>query len=97
MLTENITILDENITGFIVATLGPSHVSWSTLLPLTMIYSIFLVVGLSGNIATCIVILSNEYMRTATNVYLLNLAITDVATLVISKSLCHILYAICVI
>ena len=34
-----------------------------------------------GNLATCIVILRNEYMRTTTNIYLLNLAVADLATL----------------
>ena len=75
----------ENITAFIEATLGDSHINWSTLIPLTIIYSIFLIVGICGNLATCIVIISNEYMRTPTNAYLLNLAIADIATLVISK------------
>ena len=31
--------------------------------------------------ATCLVIMKNEYMRTTTNIYLFNLAITDLATL----------------
>ena len=88
-LSENTSMqcLDEheNITAFIEENLGDSHVNWATLIPLTITYSIFLVVGISGNLSTCIVILSNEYMRTATNVYLLNLAIADIATLVISK------------
>jgi neuromedin U receptor 1 len=43
------------------------------------------VLGVMGNLATCLVILNNEYMRTPTNVYLLNLAIADIATLVISE------------
>ena len=81
---ENIT-KDEYIKFYIEATLGDSHINWSTLLPLSIIYSIFLIVGVFGNLSTCIVIISNEYMRTATNVYLLNLAITDIATLVLSK------------
>ena len=90
MISENLSIppqenLDENITAFIEATLGDSHINWATLLPLSIIYSIFLIVGVFGNLSTCIVIISNEYMRTATNVYLLNLAIADIATLVISK------------
>ena len=46
---------------------------------------LFMVLGVMGNLATCLVILNNEYMRTPTNVYLLNLAIADIATLVISK------------
>ena len=85
MLGENTSVQDENLTAFIEATLGPSHIDWSTLLPITIIYSIFLIVGVCGNLITCIVILNNEYMWTATNVYLLNLAIADIATLVISK------------
>ena len=32
--------------------------------------------------ATCIVIMRNEYMRTTTNIYLFNLAVADLATLV---------------
>ena len=76
---------DENITAFIEENLGDAHVNWATLIPLTITYSIFLIVGISGNLSTCIVIISNEYMRTATNVYLLNLAIADIATLVLSK------------
>ena len=70
--------------------LGPSHINWSTLLPITIIYTIFLLVGVCGNLITCIVILNNEYMWTATNVYLLNLVVADIATLVISKC-CRVL------
>ena len=84
MITENLTY-NENLTTYIKNTLGDSHINWATLLPLTVIYSLFLVVGVCGNLATCMVIMSNEYMRTATNVYLTNLAIADIATLVISK------------
>ena len=57
---------DENITSYIESTLGDSHINWSTLLPLTFLYSIFLIVGVFGNLSTCIVIISNEYMRTPT-------------------------------
>ena len=41
----------------------------------------FLVLGVLGNVATCLVIMKNEYMRTTTNIYLFNLAVTDLATL----------------
>ena len=91
MLEENTSLFqDENLTACIEATLGPSHINWSTLLPITIIYTIFLLVGVCGNLITCIVILNNEYMWTATNVYLLNLAVADIATLVISK-FCRVL------
>ena len=92
MLSENLSVLateniteDAILTAYIESILGDSHINWATLLPLTIIYSIFLIVGVFGNLSTCIVIISNEYMRTATNVYLTNLAIADIATLIISK------------
>ena len=83
-LMTNCTV-GECVKDFISQTLGEPHINWLTLIPLTIIYTIFLVVGLIGNLATCMVIISNQYMRTATNVYLLNLALTDVATLILSK------------
>ena len=76
---------EKNISVLIQETLGDSHINYESLFFLTIIYSIFLVIGVLGNLSTCIVILTNEYMRTATNVYLFNLAVADVATLVISK------------
>ena len=82
---ENIFFEDENITNFIQNTLGEARINEATLFPLTGIYGMFLIVGVSGNMATCMVIMSNEYMMTATNVYLINLAITDIATLAIGK------------
>ena len=90
MSVQNISVLakenvNENVTAYIEATLGDSHVNMTTLIPLTIIYSIFLIVGICGNLSTCIVIISNKYMRTPTNAYLLNLAIADIATLIISK------------
>ena len=82
-MSENVS--DQNITAFIESVLGSSHINFPTLIPLTIIYSIFLVVGVGGNLFTCIVIICNEYMRTPTNIFLLNLAIVDIATLIISK------------
>ena len=46
--------------------------------------SLFLVLGVLGNLATCLVIIKNEYMRTTTNIYLFNLALVDLGTLVLS-------------
>ena len=50
---------------------------WLTINPCRL----FLVFGLIGNLATCLVITRNEYMRTTTNIYLFNLALADLATL----------------
>ena len=83
--------------------LGEATLAMEILIPLTVMYSIFFVMGLCGNLFTCIVIIKNEYMRwntekyllilysnyqnmlfrTTTNVYLLNLALTDMVTLVV--------------
>ena len=93
MISENISKnysqenTDDNISFFIEEMLGDSHVSFEYIVLLSIIYSIFLIVGVFGNLSTCMVIISKEYMRTATNIYLLNLAIADIATLVISKYL----------
>ena len=40
--------------------------------------------GVLGNLATCLVIIKNEYMRTTTNIYLFNLALADLGTLVLA-------------
>jgi len=69
---------------FIRASLGNSHLPWRSLIPMTAVYTIFVIFGILGNVATCLVIIKNEYMKTATNIYLLNLALTDIATLLIA-------------
>ena len=84
-MDEELAELDPNVTAYIVKYLGKPRINDATLFPLTVIYSVFLVVGLMGNMATCIVILNNEYMKTPTNVYLINLAVADMATLVLGK------------
>ena len=42
---------------------GGSQVDLSTLVPLTLLYCLFLVIGVLGNLATCLVICCNHYMR----------------------------------
>ena len=75
----------ENISALIKEVLGDTQINQESLFTLTVIYTILFIVGVFGNLSTCIVILTNEYMRTPTNVYLFNLAVADIATLVFSK------------
>ena len=52
-------------------------------IPLTLVYATIFVTGIFGNVCTCIVILRNRYMQTATNCYLFNLAIADLLMLLL--------------
>ena len=87
VIIENLT--EDNVTEFIIRYLGKPRINNETLYPLTFIYSSFLLLGLLGNLATCIVILNNEYMKSPTNVYLINLAVADIATLLLGNKLHH--------
>jgi neuromedin U receptor 1 len=66
--------------------LGPKNLPYESLIPMTAIYIIILLTGVFGNVTTCVVIITNQYMHTATNYYLFNLAIADMTTLVVGKS-----------
>lgn len=68
---------------YIEALLGPQRsLSLSWLIPLTVVYIIILIIGVIGNVITILVIFRFRYMQTITNLYLCNLAITDLITLI---------------
>ncbi|XP_055607160.1 uncharacterized protein LOC129754910 isoform X2 [Uranotaenia lowii] len=50
-------------------------------IPISIIYSTIFVIGVLGNVITCIVISRNRSMHTATNYYLFSLAISDLLLL----------------
>lgn len=50
-------------------------------IPITVIYVIILLIGLLGNVVTCIVIIRSRYLHTTTNYYLFSLAISDLLLL----------------
>ncbi|XP_065072878.1 pyrokinin-1 receptor-like [Ochlerotatus camptorhynchus] len=50
-------------------------------IPISIIYSTIFVIGVLGNVITCIVISKNKSMHTATNYYLFSLAISDLLLL----------------
>lgn len=56
--------------------------SVNLVIPVTVIYVIIFFTGLIGNVSTCIVILKNKSMHTATNYYLCSLAISDLLLLI---------------
>ena len=52
---------------------------------LTAYYGSLLLIGVPGNVMTCMIILTNSYMRTPPNIFLFNLAVVDLVTLTMSK------------
>ena len=74
------------IAQYIAQTLGPQQalpLTW--LISLTVIYIVILISGLIGNSITILIIFRFRYMQSITNLYLCNLAITDLISLMFSK------------
>lgn len=68
--------------GHIEQVLGSQRaLSLEWLVPLTLVYVLIFILGVVGNVATILVICKFRYMQTLTNLYLCNLAITDLLTL----------------
>lgn len=63
----------------------PVRDSLCFVIPLTFIYSVIFISGILGNIITCVVIMRNKNMHTATNYYLFSLAVSDLLLLVSGK------------
>lgn len=61
---------------------GPQRDSLFIVIPITIIYSVIFFTGVLGNIFTCLVIVRNKSMHTATNYYLFSLAISDLLLLI---------------
>jgi hypothetical protein len=83
---ENLTEDQRNF--FLNMTLGsPQRHSIRVSTGLTLYYGILLLVGIPGNGLTCLIILTNSYMRTAPNIFLFNIAFADLITLIMGKTL----------
>ncbi|XP_054709125.1 neuromedin-U receptor 2-like [Uloborus diversus] len=76
-----------DIETILLNNLGPKRSPLNWLIPLTVVYSIIFLTGIVGNVCTCLVIARNQYMQTATNCYLFNLAIADMMTLLFAMPL----------
>lgn len=61
---------------------GPQRDPLFIVLPITIVYSVIFFTGILGNILTCLVIVRNKIMHTATNYYLFSLAISDLLLLI---------------
>jgi hypothetical protein len=72
---------------YIARHLGAQHLPLTTIIPISVVYAIIFVLGVLGNVSTICVVLKNKYMHTPTNVYLANLAISDLLTHLVGKCL----------
>ncbi|XP_046666090.1 neuropeptides capa receptor-like [Homalodisca vitripennis] len=62
---------------------GPKHLSLTVVIPVTVVYTTIFISGVIGNLATCLVIVSNASLHTATNYYLFSLAVSDITLLLL--------------
>ncbi|XP_053894248.1 neuromedin-U receptor 2 [Malaclemys terrapin pileata] len=56
-------------------------------LPMTLVYALIFVVGVTGNLLVCLVTLKHKNMKTPTNYYLFSLAISDLLVLLFGMPL----------
>ncbi|XP_062595056.1 neuropeptides capa receptor-like [Saccostrea cucullata] len=75
---------DFNELDYLQQNLGVRHLDTPTLAILTIVYVGIFLSGTVGNVCTCIVIARNRHMHTATNYYLFNLSVSDLATLILA-------------
>ena len=79
---------------YIADRLGAKHLPLTTSIPISVVYAIIFVVGVLGNVSTICVILKNKYMHTSTNVYLANLAMSDLLTHLVGKFFLFLFFGI---
>ncbi|XP_034662759.1 pyrokinin-1 receptor [Drosophila subobscura] len=81
-LTQELNISADNLTSLLQG-LGPQELlpPMSLLAALSVGYALIFIAGVLGNLITCIVISRNNFMHTATNFYLFNLAVSDMILL----------------
>ena len=85
---ENLT--KEEQRAFLNLTLGsPQMYGRTGTYGLGTYYSALLFIGIPGNGLTCLIILTNSYMRTAPNIFLFNIALADLVTLITGKLMAY--------
>lgn len=80
--TFNFTDLNTSVFHLIAKSdWGPKRDPLYIIVPISVIYVITFILGVLGNVSTCVVIARNKSMHTATNYYLFSLAISDLLLL----------------
>ena len=86
-ISDNESLINKTISekANIERHLGKRYMdSWELAL-LNIVYISIFISGILGNTFTCIVIVKNRYMHTATNYYLFSLAVSDILILLLGK------------
>jgi hypothetical protein len=76
-----------DVSVYLAKFLGRRHRGGLESAALTFVYCVVLLTGVVGNVATCVVVARNKYMHTATNYYLVSLAVSDALALVFGQSI----------
>jgi len=79
--TGNATTVD--VDAFLEQHIGRRYRTVVESVALVTVYCVIFLTGIAGNVCTCIVIVRNKRMHTATNYYLFSLAVSDLLTLVL--------------
>ena len=70
---------------YLLSAHGPKHMETTLATGMTVFYAFLFLLGVPGNLLTCLIIFMNSYMRASPNYFLFNLAVADIITLVIGK------------
>jgi len=81
--TANATAVD--VDAYLELNLGRRYRSVGESVALVSVYCVIFLTGVAGNVCTCVVIVRNKRMHTATNYYLFSLAVSDLLTLVLGQ------------
>ncbi|XP_036387717.1 neuromedin-U receptor 1 [Megalops cyprinoides] len=86
-LTGNVSGAGQHLTidDILLNVLGPKRSSF--FLPVSIIYLLIFITGVTGNLLTCTVIAKHRKMRTPTNLYLFSLAVSDLLVLLFGMPL----------
>ncbi|XP_046423329.1 neuropeptide CCHamide-2 receptor-like [Neodiprion fabricii] len=73
--------ISENL--YLAITRGQQYCDLDFAIPMTLTYVTIFITGVFGNVMTCLVVIRNPTMQTATNYYLFSLAISDLTLLLL--------------
>lgn len=86
-LCDKLVYPSDVVTKTVSDILGDRCVDSFIMIPTIFIYTVIFILGLFGNVFTCLVIAKNKSMHSPTNYYLFSLAISDLLMLIFGKFL----------